>query len=399
LNNKRLRTVIEEALRTAPNFNQSPVDLNIWMYNAHSTSGRADAHAVQLLDALKNEQDLRVFDGSSIHVLSFSAHLAQYWNLGAWLLARAQSVGSNQALEDLSHYLSTDDVTCEVVVAFCGLEPEGRFDMGRAISFLPWAQLQNSRQKQSLLDRTVTSFPFAYPTGALVRELNTKKSYISQTEFQQNIAKYTIDSIDTTEIYDSLMCLAIVQPSSPQVLASWVSAPSWVPIAAGPTLFPIVDGISPFNKISTEGCVQGGELFKAFCSASPSFQARIRLVLQRLIRAMRRGSQVDAAIDLGISLEALYLNDMKGDRGELSFRLRTRSSRFLGNNAEERKRIFRLMKDAYNLRSVAVHTGSVDTFDERPVQDVLHDGFLCAAETVRHFILDGKPDWDKVMFD
>jgi hypothetical protein len=241
--------------------------------------------------------------------------------------------------------------------------------------------------------------PFNYPTGALVREHKTKKSYVSQTEFQQNIAKYTTSSVDATDLYDSLMCLAIVEPSSPQVLASWVTVPEWVPIGGGFMMFPGLEGFSLNHKISAEGCKQGSELFNAFCSAPASFQSRLRLVMQRLIRAMRRGAPVDAAIDLGISLEGLYLSDMQDDRGELSFRLKTRSARLLGGTEVERKRIFHLMGDIYSLRSSAVHTGSVDDmFRGRPLQEVLQDGFSFAAETARSFIINGEPSWDKVMF-
>jgi hypothetical protein len=54
---------------------------------------------------------------------------------------------------------------------------------------------------------------------------------------------------------------------------------------------------------------------------------------------MRRLNLVDSSIDLGIVLETLYLSDMGDDRGELSFRLRTRVARgFLGNNENEKKK-------------------------------------------------------------
>jgi hypothetical protein len=146
--------------------------------------------------------------------------------------------------------------------------------------------------------------------------------------------------------------------------------------------------------------MQGRQLFEAFRSATAQFQAHLRLVMQRLIRAMRRVTQVDAAIDLGIALEALYLSDMQDDRGELSFRLRIRSARLLGVTEADRKRISDLMRDIYGLRSIAVHTGAVPdaVSRNRPVQQVLQQGFCLAAETAGRFILRGEPSWDKVIF-
>jgi hypothetical protein len=399
MDKKRLCTVIEEALKTAPTPAASRQMLHMWMYDAYSGSTRADIHAVNLLEALRLEQELKVFDGTMLHVLSIASQCVEYWHLGAWLISRAQSVSSNQAVEDLSHYLKASDIPYEVAVVFSGLEPQGSYDMGRGISLIPWADLRDSLQKQSLHERFVMELPFNFPTGALVREHKTKKIYVSQTEYQQNFAKYTTSSVDATDLHDGLMCLALVGPSSPQVLASWVTVPAWTPIVAGSMQLFGLEGFSIVQKISAEGCKQGIQLFNGFCSAPTPFQSRLRLVMQRLIRAMRRGAPVDAAIDLGISLEGLFLSDMQDDRGELSFRLRVRSARFLRGTEPERNRISDLMRDIYKLRSIAVHTGSVDAlFRGRPVQELLQQGFSLAAETARRFITDGEPNWDKVMF-
>lgn len=399
MDNKRLNTVLEEALKAAPAPAASRRMMHIWMYDAHSASARADTRAVDLLEALRLEPELKVFDGTMLHVLSITSQALEYWHLAAWLVARAQSVGSNQALKDLSHYLEAPEIPCEVAVVFSGLEPQGSYDMGRGISFIPWAALRDSPQKQSLHERFVMGLSFNFPAGALVREHKTKKIYVSQADFQKNFEKYTTSSFDGTDLFDSLMCLALVGPSAPQVLASWVTVPAWTPIVAGSMQLPGLEGFSAEQKISPDGYNKGRELFEAFCSAPASFQAHLRLVMQRLIRAMRRGAPVDAAIDLGISLEGLYLSDMQDDRGELSFRLRTRSARLLGGTEAERKRIFDLMGDIYGLRSSAVHTGSVDAMSRgRPVQEVLQQGFSLAAETVRRFITSGEPSWDKVMF-
>jgi len=130
----------------------------------------------------------------------------------------------------------------------------------------------------------------------------------------------------------------------------------------------------------------------------------MRLVTQRLISAVRSVTvtPVDASIDLGIALEGLYLSDMEDDRGELSFRLRTRAARLLGATKAERKDIFTLMGDVYKIRSTAVHTGVVNIkpkdLHRRTVQEVLKEGFSLTAKTIQQFITDGIPNWDTVMF-
>jgi hypothetical protein len=52
-------------------------------------------------------------------------------------------------------------------------------------------------------------------------------------------------------------------------------------------------------------------------------------------------------------LEALFLKD--GEIGELSYRLSLRAAYFLGKTKEERKKIFHLIKNGYNLRSKIIH--------------------------------------------
>lgn len=120
---------------------------------------------------------------------------------------------------------------------------------------------------------------------------------------------------------------------------------------------------------------------------------------------MRRGIPVDAAdaaIDLGIALEVLYLGGTGSEGlGELTFRLRIRAARFLGTDEADKKRLFNLVGDLYRLRSKAVHEGKLapDKPGGRSTKEMLSEGYAIAAETVRRFITDQEPNWDKVMFD
>jgi hypothetical protein len=53
----------------------------MWMNDAHSGSARADTRAINLLEALRTEQELKVFDGTRVHVLSIASHAVEYWHL------------------------------------------------------------------------------------------------------------------------------------------------------------------------------------------------------------------------------------------------------------------------------------------------------------------------------
>jgi hypothetical protein len=121
--------------------------------------------------------------------------------------------------------------------------------------------------------------------------------------------------------------------------------------------------------------------------------------MQRLNRAMRRVVPVDASIDLGIALEALFLAAMPDDRGEITFRLKTRAARFLAIDEADRRNVSILVGDLYSMRSSAVHTGAVGSMIRgRPVQEILEEGYSLTADTIRRFITHGEPNWNTVMF-
>lgn len=112
---------------------------------------------------------------------------------------------------------------------------------------------------------------------------------------------------------------------------------------------------------------------------------------------MRRLSNVDSAIDLGIALEALFLSDLPDDRGELTFRLRLRVARYLEQNSKKREALFRLVGDLYSLRSTAVHTGrSPSDIRGRATSDLLEEGFRLTADAIRRHVVEGPPDWNNV---
>ena len=308
------------------------------MYDAHSGLARADPAALDLLHLLRLEPELKIFDLKFVHVLPIGPQSSDLWHLAAWLVARAPSVGSRQALGDLARYLRATVIPYQIVIVVSGLSPDDSYNIGRDISFIPWERLRITSQKLSIHERFVIGgFPFHFPSGALIQTQKSRKLVISNIEFSKDPAKYGMQR--GGQLYDCLLCLALVEPSAPQVLASWAETPDWVPLIGGGMTLTQPEGISRQQQFSSDGHKEARRLFRKFGSGSASLQARLRLVIPRLIRATRHLNPVDTAIDLGIALEALYLSDMDGDRGELSYRLRTRAARFLGRTRTERKKI------------------------------------------------------------
>ena len=85
--------------------------------------------------------------------------------------------------------------------------------------------------------------------------------------------------------------------------------------------------------------------------------------VRRYSYAHERHRLEDKIVDLLIAAESLFLSDYKKDDpyiGEIRYRMSLRAAVFLGSDGESRKRIFRQMRAAYDLRSSVVHGGEAD---------------------------------------
>jgi len=124
----------------------------------------------------------------------------------------------------------------------------------------------------------------------------------------------------------------------------------------------------------------------------------IRIGLDRLSLAFRRRTDIDKAIDLGIALESMLLHSLSpSDRGELKFRSAIRGSAFLGGTKQERLEVFNLLKDAYDLRSAAVHTGRFGKDKKRGLSppQVLEKAAVVCARIARKLIEHTTfPNWE-----
>ena len=115
------------------------------------------------------------------------------------------------------------------------------------------------------------------------------------------------------------------------------------------------------NKLSND------ESFKLMSATLPLFDTIMKnqtkkfdmnpLIIALLLyqRAMEEEDHLKDFLDLVTILEAMF-NDGKG---EITFKIRQRTSNFGGNTVDEKKEIFRKIKEVYNARSALVHGGDL----------------------------------------
>lgn len=98
-------------------------------------------------------------------------------------------------------------------------------------------------------------------------------------------------------------------------------------------------------------------------------QPSIQTALNRMNLASERQRPEDQIVDLMIAAEALFGGS---GTGEVLFKLSMRCAKFLGSSLEERKKINKDIKAAYERRSAIVHGGAIKPTDI-PTNEILHE--------------------------
>ncbi len=116
----------------------------------------------------------------------------------------------------------------------------------------------------------------------------------------------------------------------------------------------------------------------------------------RLAEALARDGRFaaeDRILDIATSLERMY--ELGG--GEISHKMRTRASWFLGRDAEDRIRVMESIRHFYRVRSEIVHKGKRKASAER-YREAFDTGFDIAARTLFKLLKEGPPgNWEKLV--
>lgn len=81
--------------------------------------------------------------------------------------------------------------------------------------------------------------------------------------------------------------------------------------------------------------------------------------IDRLGRSRLARSDVDRVIDLGMAAEIALMHDMSPSNTEISHKISSRAAWLLGSEPSDRAAIFNGMRELYNARSTAVHSGKL----------------------------------------
>ena len=143
--------------------------------------------------------------------------------------------------------------------------------------------------------------------------------------------------------------------------------------------------VLPEESISNLDAKDLRDIIKALTGAN---SRELNLAIERWSRSKRSDSSLeDSFIDLRIALEALYLKDFTNEHSqEMRFRLSLFGAWYLGTDLQERKRIRKTLRDAYDRASGVVHGGDLEFNDSNReslsnAQDLCRRGILKQVRT------------------
>ncbi len=306
----------------------------------------------------------------------------------------AGNKGPREALSLVKEYLDADKVEGHQMLLLQTVDIDREYQFGNEVKLITTKSIPNKAISQALRDRN----PFS-----LIPEPTIESVLILKGSLSKFIGKkgdrhgFDKETIPLEPIFDVLFCLSLVrnpdygiQPYYSRIFFD-EEKPFWWPLHHWRT-HPYVKP-NPFGvPITKSECDEAEKLLKSYEGLPKNWKKKMRVAMDKLNNYGTGLPNVERAINLRICLEAIFLND--GNKEQLRYRLALRGALFLEASFEERKRIFKILRGAYDLSSKAVHSGDLD---EHTIYSVLEEGAKLAQQAIRKVIAGGAGiDWTAI---
>jgi len=356
------------------------------------------------LQRLNKDDRFRKFESRMLAQGSGATRL-EAATLAAWYLWRANEVGLEEATTDLENFLNSDDIVTMGALWLYGVAPSERFPVTEDIDIVPTEQMPNSGDKEHFLTSSLSFRPEQrrVPTAALVRQYKIKKLF--------DEASFTLDE-EEQKAFSSLAETALLLNCFPGVccFAAYQTSYTLPSVPLGPLGgsgggWPIYDVI-PQTKISinSKSEVDVSALASRFRQLNERDKLALTRSLYRLGQAKARLNRHDRALDLGIALEMVLLQQEHRNQEmptQLSLQFRLRGSWLLAETPDERRSLYGELSKIYSLRSQVAHNGVYSELEkmneqERTEMTARHERI--AERVLQRLILKGIPNnWTSII--
>lgn len=326
-------------------------------------------------------------------------------SLAMWYLWSANEFGQDQATANLNAFLESDSHIVLNTLWLTGVSVEQTINLGGNVKIVPTAEMPLSRDKELFLrhDFNMHSHGSSKPGAALVQECAVFKSRnpddtlsdSKDTEFwnaDNNLRNIAL----LLNVIDDVSCVPSYSTSYTQ--ANMPMGP-FSGSGGGSSLFDVY-GYGNTN-LARSKAAEIEDVVHAFNRMGANQQNRVQRILFRLSQAKRRSQIEDKILDLGIALEMALLEDNK-DNDQLSLSFRLRGAWLIGETPENRKSIYKILRDIYNYRSQVAHSGSLCKNEPHKINQVresFQEYEKIAGQIIRKLVVDGVPDWPGLLLD
>ncbi len=386
--------------------------------------GKPTADAFQsVYGILKQIRRIGIFRGRGLQSID-GWMFASILNAAILLLRRAHQTGDAvRVVNGFYAFLMSNEADAQYITALTGLHPSECIELDTNLYLMPFSDVPASYQKEGLLQMTpprlgsFTRGAFRQPTAALVLNFQIKPALV---EFREIEGISNIDFGDTKlpnnfgdlfrELRDICQFFTLVGPTPVVQIGSWTRIDDSNPMAQLPRGFhsPMheIDPYPPLgeeNRVTEISADSALAIFSCYRSIPRKIKDSLRIPLDRLNLAMRRANAEDRAIELGIALESLLLNDIESYT-PLSYQLRLRGALLHGGTETDRANVYDLLHDIYDLRSKAAHGGKLKIRDKfrngqrMKTESRLWQGIELCAHLIRKVAEQKKwPDWKSLV--
>lgn len=307
------------------------------------------------------------------------------------LIRYAQKHGSQEAINWL-HRLSSfsGNFAIRYIAEVCGVTVKEKIQISNGVTLVPLVQLPASANAEALQRQYNSPWEHNFPTwsacGAYLEDDHFSLSPTSSEPNRSDVLENTIYALTVAS-----------NDFAPVVGSSWVDfvdtdlAATDVGRMYRPTFF---DGGVSYKHIDINP--DAVAWVEKYLQVDEEPRKKLDRAIFRLNISRRRLNPMDQSLDAGICLEILL-----GDGSEnVSYKIRLRTARMLGNTYDDKKAVFSDVKNLYNARSKTAHGG---TFLAKNSDDVARGNVIC-TQLLQHmcekkFIPNNDDDFLKLDLD
>jgi hypothetical protein len=258
-------------------------------------------------------------------------------------------------LQEAKAYLAATSVQTVSIQYLIGPELDERVEIDDSTSLMPARELEDALERDEFADaEEFRLLSVATPTAALVTKGYVPKIYDESNLSDSSAVRqkmYTLSLL--LNALDGVFCFP---GYSTERLAPDVPLGMFAGRSGGYTVYDFL----PMERCRIDAELVAPrlrKLYHSFQAGSDRFHSRLRIALERLGAAKSKMSDAERALDLGIALEILLLDNDRGDQLRTTAGLR--GAWLVGENATSRLRVFKLLREVYDARSSVAHSGEL----------------------------------------